>query len=686
MYNGEVKLVQEVCAGDLLMGDDSTPRTVLSTTRGQEHMFDIRTHSGRVQYTVNISHILTLKSQVLPIDDIRKYLDCSAHEGHTHGYFDPVAVMWRTMATRPVDDPVFDLALKEYLQLKWYQKHALKGFRVPVEWATEADEHALDQDPFDVGQCLAKNAFKSSRVPMAYKTGSWRQRQALLRGFDSVKIQYSYNEGLLEDLLFVRRSLGQAAMKYAIDVQARGHGEYYGFELDGNGRFLLGDFTVTHNTTIALNLACRLGVRTLIIVHKEFLADQWRERIERFVPQARIGRIQGPIVDIEDKDIVLGMLQSLSMRDYPAHVFEGFGFVAIDECLPYTQAVLTTDGPRNIGHLYNMWAKGDQLPDVASFNHETKEVEYKPITHAWKKTKEEVLEVKYCKSQLRCTDNHRLLTMRGYVAAKDVQPGDLLICSHDASVKESYVSPVLNDDQHQLLLGSFLGDGAVQILPSGRYRLKVIHGAAQHGYCKWKASMFGRQDVNFIAENGYASTPAYTFASRVLDLPLDKALPGRKGTCPQWVLDDMDARALAIWWMDDGTNFRTGGGGILFICAFDADSHARFVEAMWAKWRIAAQRHVHKTYEALKLNKLAFLRLCDVIAPYVHPSMMYKIDLQADTSYVWSGRFLGYGTVPVHSVKRIPYPDGRRRSRKRFCTSTRRSRWGCPRRQHGRTG
>lgn len=29
-----------------------------------------------------------------------------------------------------------------------------------------------------------------------------------------------------------------------------GHGEYYGFELDGDGRFLLGDFTVTHNSFV----------------------------------------------------------------------------------------------------------------------------------------------------------------------------------------------------------------------------------------------------------------------------------------------------------------------------------------------------------------------------------------------------------------------------------------------------
>jgi superfamily II DNA or RNA helicase len=74
-----------------------------------------------------------------------------------------------------------------------------------------------------------------------------------------------------------------------------------------------------------------LKKKTLVIVHKEFLLNQWVERIQQFLPTARIGRIQGQIIDIENKDIVIGMLQSLSMKEYPASVFESFGFTIIDE-------------------------------------------------------------------------------------------------------------------------------------------------------------------------------------------------------------------------------------------------------------------------------------------------------------------------------------------------------------------
>jgi len=84
-------------------------------------------------------------------------------------------------------------------------------------------------------------------------------------------------------------------------------------------------------TSISLYMVSVLKKKTLVIVHKEFLLNQWIERIQQFLPKARVGRIQGQIIDIEDKDIVIGMLQSLSMKEYPQSVFDSFGFTIIDE-------------------------------------------------------------------------------------------------------------------------------------------------------------------------------------------------------------------------------------------------------------------------------------------------------------------------------------------------------------------
>lgn len=84
-------------------------------------------------------------------------------------------------------------------------------------------------------------------------------------------------------------------------------------------------------TVCGLNIISLLKKKTLIIVHKEFLMNQWIERINDFLPNSRIGTIQGTTIDIDNKDIVIGMLQSLSMKDYDPAVFNSFGLTIIDE-------------------------------------------------------------------------------------------------------------------------------------------------------------------------------------------------------------------------------------------------------------------------------------------------------------------------------------------------------------------
>jgi superfamily II DNA or RNA helicase len=84
-------------------------------------------------------------------------------------------------------------------------------------------------------------------------------------------------------------------------------------------------------TVMGLYIIAKLKKKTLVIVHKSFLLNQWIERIQQFLPNARVGKIQGQIVDIEDKDIVIGMLQSLSQKEYPENLFDSFGLSIYDE-------------------------------------------------------------------------------------------------------------------------------------------------------------------------------------------------------------------------------------------------------------------------------------------------------------------------------------------------------------------
>ena len=90
-------------------------------------------------------------------------------------------------------------------------------------------------------------------------------------------------------------------------------------------------------TNVALEFARRVGKRTLILVHKEFFMRQWRERIEDFFPDAKIGTIRQDVCDYEGCDFVIGMLQSLARDDqngskYPDAIYDAFGLVVSDEC------------------------------------------------------------------------------------------------------------------------------------------------------------------------------------------------------------------------------------------------------------------------------------------------------------------------------------------------------------------
>ena len=85
-------------------------------------------------------------------------------------------------------------------------------------------------------------------------------------------------------------------------------------------------------TVISLYILSQLKKKTLVIVNQEFLMEQWIERINTFLPDMRVGKVQRNKVEIDGYDISLAMLKSLSMRDYPKDTFKNIGFVIVDEC------------------------------------------------------------------------------------------------------------------------------------------------------------------------------------------------------------------------------------------------------------------------------------------------------------------------------------------------------------------
>jgi len=129
-------------------------------------------------------------------------------------------------------------------------------------------------------------------------------------------------------------------------------------------------------TLMAIYIAHKLGVKTLVVCHKSFLLKQWQKQIKKFC-DIDAGTIRGKVIDIDNKQIVVGMIQSISMKDYEDEVFNKFGLVIYDEshhcaskvfsqalmktCCKYTLALSATPY-RNDGLIKVMhWCLGETI-------------------------------------------------------------------------------------------------------------------------------------------------------------------------------------------------------------------------------------------------------------------------------------------------------------------------------------
>lgn len=85
-------------------------------------------------------------------------------------------------------------------------------------------------------------------------------------------------------------------------------------------------------TVVALHVMSLIGRRTLIVAAKDFLLNQWKERIAEFLPEASVGYLRAQTCDVEGRDIVLVSLQSLSMKAYAPELLRDFDLCVFDEC------------------------------------------------------------------------------------------------------------------------------------------------------------------------------------------------------------------------------------------------------------------------------------------------------------------------------------------------------------------
>ena len=231
--------------------------------------------------------------------------------------------------------------------------------------------------------------------------------------------QFKINEGVNIDLKFngslrpIQKEAIQAYMKNC-------YPEY------GSGTLCLG--CGSGKTVIGLNIVSELKKKTLIVVHKEFLLNQWIERIKMFLPDAQIGRIQAKKFDVVGKDIVIAMLQSISMKNYDEDAFNSFGLTIVDECFVGSTLIKTECGLYKIEDLYNLWNNGEILPRIWSYNIKEKILELKQMTYGWEKKQDIILELWINNIKVKCTTNHKFLTENGYKEANKLTKQDMIFC------------------------------------------------------------------------------------------------------------------------------------------------------------------------------------------------------------------------------------------------------------------
>lgn len=85
-------------------------------------------------------------------------------------------------------------------------------------------------------------------------------------------------------------------------------------------------------TIMALKIIAELKKKTLILVNKTCLLDQWKERIKEFMmDDIKVGILQRDKCEIEGNDIVIGMIHSVSKGKYDINLMREFGFIISDE-------------------------------------------------------------------------------------------------------------------------------------------------------------------------------------------------------------------------------------------------------------------------------------------------------------------------------------------------------------------
>ena len=230
------------------------------------------------------------------------------------------------------------------------------------------------------------------------------------------------------------------------------------------------------------------------------------------------------------------------------------------------------------------------------------------------------------------TRNHLVRTPAGWREAQEIAVGDRVLLAQPS---------FFSDLQVQVILGALMGDGNLS-KPVRRddesARFRMGHGARQSGYLDWKVSLLANIPHTMTTNAKGAVFADFTPLSELAELRKTIYFGDGKKHLTWEYLKKLTPLALAVWYMDDGgftvrskgVQERTQGGtGRISIC----------VEAMSPGSRERLAQYLRDTHGldvkliasgARKMSVLMFTTAASekfqkIVAPYIHPSMDYKL-------------------------------------------------------------
>jgi recombination protein RecA len=330
-------------------------------------------------------------------------------------------------------------------------------------------------------------------------------------------------------------------------------------------------------------------------------------------------------------------------------------------CFHYKTRVVLADGSRMpIGKIVNQ-----RLPvDVLSYDPKTGTIQPRRVVNWFDNGKTDrfiQFQVEGGRSGYRhfaATENHLIFTPGGRRRAGSLNVGDEVLLS-----AEDYR---LTADQLQVVLGGGLGDGSIRRVGAHTAMFRVGHGAAQKDYLRWKQEML----APFAAEirrmgNGFGFDTLSMPALR--DVWAQLYAEGRRAA-PASVLDQLDARGLAVWYGDGGSfagSYERWGKGkaVLYNTSLRGDARSRVVAAL-ERLGIGAPRDDGRGFW---FSSEQTARLHTLIAPYLHPCVDYKLHPSQRGQFAWHAPVVDddpgarriLRAVPARITKRYVKPQTR---------------------------